>query len=1036
MSLPHFFIHRPVFAWVLAIVTMLAGVFALSGLPIAQYPEVAPTSVRISATYSGASAETVENAVTIPIEDGLTGLDGLLYMTSTSSEGSASIQLTFDESIDPDIAQVQVQNKLQLVESSLPSSVQQRGVSVTRSTSSILLVGALVSTDDRYSSVELGDMLDRLLIDPIKRVDGVGSINVLGTEYAMRIWLDPDRLFQYQLTATDVTDAVSAQNTNVTVGALGDQPTTRGQQVTFSLTAQSQLSTVQEFERILLVANEDGSSVFLGDVARVEIAAESYGSFARFSGHPAAGFGVNLATGANAVDTADAVRAEAEKLTATLPEGVELVYPYDTSPFVEQSIEQVYHTLAEAIVLVFLVIFVFLQSWRATLIPTIAVPIVLLGTFGVLAALDMSINTLTMFALVLAIGLLVDDAIVVVENVERVMEEEGLGPVEATEKSMGEISSALVGIVLVLSAVFLPMAFMSGSTGVIYRQFSVTIISAMFLSLLVALILTPAMCASLLRPGHGPARFAPARWFNAGLGRLTGGYAGGVARFSTRPFRMLLVLGLVGAGAAALYRDLPTSFLPQEDQGVLMVQFSLPEGAVTAQTEEAARRVETYMLTEEADAVDSAFTALGFGFSGSGQNAAMMFVKLKDYAERPGIDAASVALRANMRFANDRAGQIIVIQPPAIQGLGNTAGFSMQFVDQGGQGTAAMNAAAAELLAQAAADGRAASLRGAENLTKTALRLDIDQQKAESLGVSLSSVNDILSTVFAGSYVNDFTLGARLREVIVQGDAEWRMQPEDLGRWYARNDAGEMAPFAAFSSQEWEQVSPRLQRYGGQRSLEISGASGPGISSGDAMDAMEELTAALPGGYGAEWTGISYQERLSGNQEPLLYTLSAIVVFLCLAALYESWTAPLAVMLAVPVGVLGALATALHFGQSNDVYFKVGLLTTIGLAARNAILIVEFAKALQAQGMELVEATVSAARQRLRPILMTSLAFMLGILPLAIASGAGAAAQRSIGIGMLGGIIASTLVGVVMAPVLYVAVMRAATIFHRRESRT
>ncbi|MEE3100502.1 MAG: efflux RND transporter permease subunit, partial [Pseudomonadota bacterium] len=648
MSLSTFFIHRPVFAWVLAIVTMLAGGFGLSSLPIAQYPEVAPTSVRISATYSGASAQTVENSVTIPIEDGLTGLDGLLYMTSNSSEGSASIQLTFDDGVDPDIAQVQVQNKLQLVQSTLPSSVQQRGVSVTRSTSSILLVGALVSTDDSYSSVQLGDMLNRSIVDPIKRVEGVGSINSFGAEYAMRIWLDPDKLFQYQLTATDVTDAVSAQNTNVTVGALGAQPTVRGQQATFSLTAQSQLSTVAEFERILLTTTEDGASVFLGDVARVEIAEESYGAFSLRDGHAAAGFGVNLAAGANAVDTAARVRETAARLAHALPEGVELVYPYDTSPFVEQSIEQVYHTLAEAIVLVFLVIFVFLQSWRATLIPTVAVPIVLLGVFGILAALDMSINTLTMFALVLAIGLLVDDAIVVVENVERVMAEEGLGPVEATEKSMGEISSALVGIVLVLSAVFLPMAFMSGSTGVIYRQFSITIISAMGLSLLVALILTPAMCASLLRPGHGASRFAPARWFNAGLARLTGGYAGTVGRFSRRPFRMALVLGLVGLGAAALYRELPSSFLPQEDQGVLMTMISLPEGAVTAQTEEAVRRVQDYLLEEEGAAVDSVFAAMGFGFSGTGQNTAMMFVKLKDYAEREGIDAASVALRANM----------------------------------------------------------------------------------------------------------------------------------------------------------------------------------------------------------------------------------------------------------------------------------------------------------------------------------------------------------------------------------------------------
>ena len=1026
-----FFIHRPVFAWVLAIVVMLVGSFALVSLPISQYPDIAPTTVRISATYTGASAETVENSVTTVIEDGMTGLDGLIYMTSSSSEGSASVSLTFDDTIDPDMAQVQVQNRLQLVQSSLPTSVTQQGVRVNRSTSSILMVGALVSEDGRYSSLELGDILGSTFEDAVQRTDGVGSINVFGTQYAMRIWLNPLRLYQYQLTPSDVTSAVSEQNTNVTVGSLGEQPVVRGQQLTVSLSAQSQLTSIEDFQNILLKTNSDGSAVYLADVAEIELAQEDYGSTSRFNGHPAAGFGVNLATGANAVETAERVREVIHGLESALPEGITVEYPYDTSPFVEQSIEQVYHTLGEAVVLVFLVILLFLQSWRATLIPTIAVPVVLLGTFGVLAAFGMSINTLSMFALVLAIGLLVDDAIVVVENVERVMEEEGLDPVAATEKSMGEISSALVGIVMVLSAVFLPMAFMSGSTGVIYRQFSVTIISAMVLSLFVALILTPAMCATMLRPSHGPARFAPIRWFNGGLDRLTNGYAGAARRLGRRPFRMILVLGAIGYGAWFVYDKLPSSFLPTEDQGVLMAMIELPEGATVAQTEDAVAQIESYMLTQEADAVDSVFAAVGFSFGGSGQNNAMMFVKLKEYADRPGITAGDVMNRANGAFWNNRMGQVFFLQPPAIPGMGTSSGFSMYLVDQGGNDQQALKEAADTLVANAQADGRVANLRGNDDATKPSLRLDIDQQKAEALGVSLSDVNTLLATVFAGSYVNDFPLGNDLREVIVQGDARWRMQPGDIDAWYVRNSDGDMVPLSSFVTRTWDNVTPSLARYGGTRAMEISGAAN-GVSSGVAMEVMEELTADLPGGYGSAWTGLSYQERLSGNQEPLLYTLSALVVFLCLAALYESWTVPFAVMLSVPVGILGALVTTWYFGQSNDVYFKVGLLTTIGLAARNAILIVEFAEALRAQGQSLIEATIDAARQRLRPILMTSLAFGFGILPLALASGAGANAQHSIGIGMLGGIIFSALFGILMVPVFYIAVLRAVEMLRRR----
>ncbi|MBZ4690960.1 MAG: transporter, hydrophobe/amphiphile efflux family [Cereibacter sp.] len=1018
-----FFIRRPVFAWVLAIVTMLAGLFGLNSLPISQYPEIAPTTVRISATYSGASAEAVENSVTTVIEDGLTGLDGLLYMISTSNTGSASVSLTFDDDMDPDLAQIQVQNKLQLITSSLPEVVQSQGVNVSRSTSSILMVGALVSQDGAYSSLQLGDIMAQTIEDPVKRVAGVGSINSFGSGYAMRIWLDPVKLYQYQITPADVTAAVSEQNSNVTVGSLGAQPVVEGQQLTATLTAQSQLSTVEEFERIFLRTEADGSTIFLGDVARIEIGQESYGSSSRYNGNPAAGFGINLAAGANAVDTAEAVRATLDQLAGSLPEGVEIAYPYDTSPFVEESINQVYHTLIEAVVLVFLVILVFLQSWRATLIPTIAVPVVLLGTFGILAVLGLSINTLTMFALVLAIGLLVDDAIVVVENVERVMEEEGLSAREATEKSMHEITGALVGIVLVLSAVFLPMAFMEGSTGVIYRQFSVTIISAMLISLAVALILTPAMCVSLLRPRSHGGGIAPARWFNRGLDGATDGYASAVAGSLKRPFRLLILLVALSGGAYLLYDRLPSSFLPQEDQGVLMAMVELDEGATTAQTEAVVEEIEAYLLEEESATVEAAFGALGFSFGSSGQNSAMLFVKLKDFEEREGAEASALAMRANMRFMGHRAGQIIFMQPPSIQGLGNSSGFSMYLLDQAGNGHEALAEAADTLVANATEDGRVGELRGNDDAFESSLRLEIDQQKAGAFGLSLSEINAMLAVMFSGREVNDFTLGNELRPVIVQGDAPYRMQPEDVDGWYARTSGGEMVPFAAFMTQEWDEVAPSLTRYGGSRALSLSGAATEGTSSGDAMEVMESLTAELPGGYGAAWADLSYQERLAGNQAPLLYALSAMIVFLCLAALYESWTVPFAVMLSVPVGVLGAVAAATLFGQDNDVYFKVGLLATIGLAARNAILIVEFAQTLQERGMTLIEASTMAARQRLRPILMTSIAFMLGVLPLAIATGAGAGAQNAIGISVLGGMIASTVIGVFLVPGFYVIVL-------------
>ncbi|MBU4529248.1 MAG: efflux RND transporter permease subunit [Hoeflea sp.] len=1021
-----YFIHRPVFAWVLAIVTMLAGGFALTQLAVSQYPDIAPTTVSISATYSGATAQAVQNSVTMEIEDGLTGIEGVLYTESSSSEGSSSISLTFDDSIDPVDAQNEVQTRVAQVESRLPTSVQTSGVSVRRSTSSILMVGAIVSADNRYSTVELGNILAETVEGPVQRTEGVGNINSFGSGYAMRVWLDPLKLAQYQLTPSDVTAAVAAQNTTVSVGSLGKQPTVTGQQFTANITAQSQLTSVTEFENILLKTAEDGASVTLADVAKIEIGQESYGSDSIFSGANAAGFGVNLATGANAVDTAAAVREVLQGLSASLPEGVTIETAYDTSPFVELSIEQVKWALFEAILLVLAVILLFLQKWRATLIPIIAVPVVLLGTFAVLWVAGYSINTLTMFAMVLAIGLLVDDAIIVVENVERLMEEEKLSALAATEKSMGQITGALIGLALVLCAVFLPMAFFAGSTGIIYRQFSITIITAMILSAAVALILTPALCATMLRPHGDKALIAPARWFNRGFDRFTSGYVKVVTRSLSRPILMLGVLALIIGGAALIYPKITSSFLPAEDQGVLMAMVSLQEGATTQQTRVALDEIEDYMLNTEKESVSSTFSALGFGFNGSGQNSAMTFIRLRDFDDRQdaSLAASALAARANRHFAGYRAGQVIFMQPPAIPGLGNSSGFSMYLVDQANNGAEALTEAANQLIASAAGTAELENVRATGLEQKAALRITIDQQKAESFGISVSDINAILSVIFSGTEVNDFALGSSLRPVIVTAAAEHRMQPEDIEAWYARNSSGEMVPFPSFLTTSWEPVANALARIDGVNAVSISGSQSSASSSGVAMEKMEELVAALPGGYGASWTGLAYQERQSGNQAPYLYALSVLVVFLCLAALYESWSIPLAVMLAVPVGVFGALLATWLFDQANDVYFKVGMLTTIGLAARNAILIVEFANDLQARGMALVEAATTAARQRLRPILMTSMAFMLGVVPLATATGAGAAAQKSIGIGVLGGMISATILGIFVVPAFYVVIRR------------
>ncbi|MBB3445898.1 efflux RND transporter permease subunit [Rhizobium sp. BK379] len=1021
-----FFIRRPIFAWVIAITIMLAGLLAIFTLSISQYPDIAPTTVRINTSYRGASAETVEKSVTTIIEDGMTGLDDLTYMTSTSSTGSASISLTFGTSINPDIAQVQVQNKLQLVQSQLPGDVIDAGISVTRSTSSILLVGSLVSTDGKRTSVDLGNIMSTSIEDQIQRLEGVGSINVFGSGYAMRVWLDPFKLQKFQLTPGDVTSAIQAQNTQVSVGSLGAQPAVPGQQINVTITAQSQLTTVADFEHIILKVEKDGSTVRLSDVARVEIGQESYGGSSRYNGLPSSGFAVNLAIGANAIDTAARVRTALETIGRGLPEGVEITYPYDTTPFVELSIEKVVHTLIEAIVLVFVVLLIFLQNLRATLIPTIAVPVVLLGTFGVLAATGYSINTLTMFAMVLAIGLLVDDAIVVVENVERIMSEEKLSPLEATEKSMGEITGAIVGIALVLTAVFIPMAFFGGSTGIIYRQFSITIVSAMLLSALVAIVLTPALCATMLKPVNEHKKHRIGDWFNRNFTRSTNGYVRTIGYLLKRPIRVMLVFLLVGAGCAYLFARLPSSFLPQEDQGVLLTIVTTPPGSTTQQTQAVVEKVEKYFRENEKDAVDSVFGALGFGFNGSGQNSAIVFTKLKDFSLRTdhNLSAQSVVNRALKNFFTIREAQVFALLPPAIQGLGVSSGFSMYLVDTGGHGNQALTAASKRLIQMAGATGKVVALRSNNKEVEPQMKILIDQEKIGAMGVDLASVNSMLSIIFTGRDVNDFTLNGEIKPVYVQGDAPFRMQPTDLNHWYARNNAGEMVPFSAFTTTQWVDGAPSLARFNAVSAIPLDGAAAPGVSSGEAMNEMEALTEQLGGGYTVAWQGISYQERLSGSQAPMLYAISVLVVFLCLAALYESWSIPFSVIMAVPVGVLGALAAATLFGQANDVYFKVGLLTTIGLAAKNAILIVEFAKDRTETGLGLFEATLEAARLRLRPIIMTSLAFILGVVPLAIATGAGSAAQNAIGIGVLGGMLSATVLGIFFVPSFFVVIRR------------
>ncbi|PJG52729.1 hydrophobe/amphiphile efflux-1 family RND transporter [Bradyrhizobium forestalis] len=1024
----HFFIKRPIFAWVIAILIMLGGVLAIMRLPIAQYPQIAPTVVTITATYPGANAQTAENSVTKVIEQNMTGLDYLQYMSSSStSTGVVQISLTFTNEADADIAQVQVQNKLQLATPLLPQVVQQQGIKVVKSSASFLMVLGFVSEDGRLAASDIADYVASSVNDPISRVAGVGQVTLFGAEYAMRIWLDPDKLAKYNLMPGDVTAAIQTQNTQVTAGQLGGLPAVGGQQLNATITSQSRLQTVEQFKDIILRTASSGQVVRIGDVARVELGSKSYDSAARYNGKPAAGMGISLATGANAVATSEAVKARIAQLSATMPEGLRVIYPYDTTPFVKLSIEKVVHTLFEAIVLVFVVMFVFLQSWRATIIPTIAVPVVLLGTFGVLSLAGYSINTLTMFAMVLAIGLLVDDAIVVVENVERVMAEEQLGPREATEKSMREITGALVGIGVVLSAVFIPMAFFNGSVGIIYRQFALTIVTAMLLSVLVALVLTPALCATILKPAkHHGTRRGFFGLFNRGFDRMADGYqraAGGAIR---RVAGVLIAFVAVVAGMVVLFQRLPSSFLPEEDQGSIMTLIQLPVGATATRTLDVIKQIEHQYLDNEKDTVAGVFAVSGFSFAGQGQNVGLAFVSLKPFDERksPASSAQAVVGRAMGAFAKIRDAMVFAVLPPPIPGFGNAGGFDVYLQDTGGNGHEALIQARNQLLGQLATDPRVAQARPNGQDDTPQFNLDVDQAKATALGVNLSDLNTTLSAAWGGAYVNDFIDRGRVKQVYVQSDAPFRMDTSDIGRWYVRNAAGSMVPFSALATDRWSFGSPRLERYNGVAAVELQGQAGPGISSGLAMQAVEEQMAKLPKGYGHEWTGLSFQERLTGSQTLYLYSISLLIVFLSLAALYESWSVPFAVMLTVPIGVLGALLAATLFGQANDVYFQVGLLTTIGLAAKNAILIVEFALEQIAAGRSLVDATLYAARQRLRPILMTSLAFILGVLPLAVATGAGSASQNAVGIGVAGGMIAATVLGIFFVPALFVLVRR------------
>jgi HAE1 family hydrophobic/amphiphilic exporter-1 len=1034
--LSRFFLDRPVFAWVIAIIIMLAGGLAIYNLPISQYPPIAPPSIYIRATYPGASAETVENSVTQIIEQKMTGLDQMLYLSATSdSSGMARVELTFAPGTDPDLAWAKVQNKLQLAMASLPETVQRTGLLVGKSTRNYLMLVGLVSEDGSMDMNDLGDYAVSNIEKILARVPGVGEVEIFGTQYAMRVWLNPDKLTDYHLTVADVITAMKAYNVEVSAGQFGGAPAVEGQRLNASIMVQSLLKTPEQFAAIPLRINPDGSIVRVKDVGRTELGTDIYDIEVTYNGKPSTALAVRQAAGANALDTANAVRAKMGELSRYFPAGMKVVYPYDTTPFVKVSIEEVVKTLFIAILLVFLVMYLFLGNIRATLIPTIAVPVVILGTFAVLGFFGFSINMLTMFAMVLAIGLLVDDAIVVVENVERIMSEEGLPPKEATRKSMDQITSALIGIGLVLAAVFGPMAFFGGSTGVIYRQFSVTIIASMLLSVVVALILSPVLCASLLRPvgkGHEAAEvgfslFRPFfLWFDRVFYRVRDKYQALVGHMLSRRLRYLLIYLLIVAALGFLFQRMPTAYLPDEDQGMLLTQVMLPTGSTLEQTKKVTEEVQRHFLENEKEAVESYTTIAGFGFSGRAQNNAMAFVRLKDWKlrSRPDLRVKAVAGRAMAAFSKIRNAMVFAFPPPSVLELGNARGFDFQLQDRGGLGHEALMAARNQLLGMAARDSRLTAVRpnGMDDVPE--YRIDVDWEKAGALGVPITSIHNTISAAIGSAYVNDFIQGGRVKRVYVQADAPYRMAPEDLEKFYVRNTAGKMVPYSSSASGRWTSASPRLERYNAFPSLNIWGEPIPGKSSGDAMQAMEEIVTKLPKGIGFDWTGLSYQERMASSQAPLLYGFSLIVIFLCLAALYESWTIPISILLVLPLGVIGGILASSIRGLPNDVYFQIGLLTTLGLTTKNAILIVQYAMNKLQEGMGLIEATLEGAKLRFRPIVMTSLAFGFGVLPLVLTTGAGAGAQNAIGTSVLGGMVTGTFLAVFFIPLFYFAIYR------------
>jgi len=1035
--LSRFFLNRPVFAWVIAIVMMVAGGLAIYNLPISQYPPIAPPSIAIDAFFPGASGETVENTVTQIIEQKMTGLDAMIYLSGiSSSSGASRIELTFAPGTDPDLAWSKVQNKLQLAMASLPDVVQRQGVKVSKSTRNYLMIVGLISEDGSMDGEDLRDYAQSNLEKILSRVPGVGEVENFGTQYAMRVWVNPDKLINYHLTMEDVIMALRAYNVEVSAGQFGGAPAVEGQRLNAAIIVQHLLQTPEEFAAIPIRTNLDGSIVRVGDVGRTELGTERYDVIANYNGKPAAAMAIRQAAGANALDTADAVKAKLKEMSRYFPPGMKVIYPYDTTPFTKVAIDEVVKTLFEAVLLVFVIMYLFMGTFRATLIPTIAVPVVLLGTFAVLGVFGFSINMLTMFAMVLAIGLLVDDAIVVVENVERIMAEEGLSPREATAKSMEQITSALIGIGLVLSAVFGPMAFFPGSTGVIYRQFSVTVIASMLLSVLVALILTPVLCASFLKPvtkGHEPADGAVFflrpffRWFDRAFFRARNLYVKLVGRVLAKKLRYLFLFLLIVGAMGYLFQRMPTAYLPDEDQGIMFVQAMLPSGSTLEQTEKVMNRVRDYLLENEKDGVDSFMSISGFSFSGQGQNMALGFAKLRDWKlrERPDLKVRAIVGRAMGAFSQIKGAMVFAFPPPAVIELGNATGFDFQLQDRGGLGHTKLIAARNQLLGMAAQDPRLTRVRpnGMEDVPE--YRIDVDWDKAGALGVPISSIHNTIAAAFGSAYVNDFIQAGRVKRVFVQADAPYRMLPKDLKKLYVRNRVGKMVPFSSFASGRWTLGSPKLERYNAFPSINIWGEPAPGKSSGEAMQAMEEIVSKLPQGIGFDWTGLSYQERMAGSQAPLLYAFSIFVVFLCLAALYESWPIPIAILLTLPLGIIGGVVASSMRGLHNDVYFQIGLLTTLGLTTKNAILIVQFARARVDEGIGLAEATLEAAKLRLRPIIMTSLAFGFGVLPLAFASGAGSGAQRAIGTGVLGGMVTSTFLVTLFAPLFYVMIYKA-----------